>query len=128
MDQQLNKNEPQQLSKPEPRHKARLAIFYYAHEQRNIVTNYSVNINSGGVFIETLNILPVETMIIVKFKLPFKDPVITCNAKVAWTNEPGQLKKYSLPPGMGLHFIDLSLGNIHAIRDYLNKGDLVPTW
>ena len=118
----------QPASKPEPRHKARLGIFYHSNEQRNLMTNYSVNISSGGVFIETVNLLPVDTTLIVKFKLPFSDPVITCNARVAWTNEPGHLSNHSLPPGMGLQFLDLSLENMHAIRNHLSKGDLVPTW
>ena len=29
---------------------------------------------------------------------------------------------------MGLQLLNLSLENMYVIRDYLNKGDLVPTW
>lgn len=112
----------------EPRHNARLAIYYFTNEQQNLMTNYSVNISSGGVFIETANILPVDTSLIVKFKLPDTDPVIMCNARVAWTNEPESLSKSNLPPGMGLQFLDLSLENLHIIREFLHKGDLNPTW
>jgi uncharacterized protein (TIGR02266 family) len=113
--------------KPDPRFRARIAIFHDL-DQSKLISNYSVNLNTGGVFIETDTILPVDTLLLVKFKLPDIDAIIACNARVAWTNEPGHLKKFSFPPGMGLQFLDLSLDNMHIIRDYLNKGDLVPTW
>jgi uncharacterized protein (TIGR02266 family) len=117
----------QDVSKSDPRFKARIAI-YNGPDQQKLMTNYSVNMSTGGMFIETENIRPVDTSLVIKFKLPDNDVIITCNARVAWTNEPGNLRKYTLPSGMGLQFIDLSLENMHAIRDYLNKGDLVPTW
>jgi len=111
----------------EPRNNVRIAI-YYGTDQEKLMTNYSVNMSTGGVFIETEHIQPVDTTLEIKFKLPDNDIIITCEARVAWINEPGCLKKYSLPPGIGIQFLNLSLENLHAIRDYLNKGNLVPTW
>lgn len=111
----------------DPRYKARIAIFN-GPDQRRIISNYSVNMSTGGMFIETENFLPVDTLLTVKFKLPGNDAIISCNARVAWTNEPGNQRKLNLPPGMGLQFIDLSLHDLHLIRDYLHKGDLTPTW
>ncbi len=113
--------------KADPRYKARIAIFN-GPDQRRIISNYSVNMSTGGMFIETDSILQVDTQLTVKFKLPDNDAIISCTARVAWTNEPGNQRKLSLPPGMGLQFIDLSLHNLHLIRDYLQKGDLTPTW
>lgn len=124
----MSENSERSALDNEPRHKAKLAVYYFANEQRNLMANYSVNISSGGVFLETVRILPVDTMLIVKFKLPHTDPIITCNARVAWTNEPEGLSKFNLPPGMGLQFLDLPPENLRVIRDFLNKGDLTPTW
>jgi uncharacterized protein (TIGR02266 family) len=92
------------------------------------MSNYTVNVSSGGVYIEADDILPVDTTLGIKFKIPDDDIIITCNARVAWTNEPGQLKKDSLPPGMGIQFLDLSLENLQAIRNFLKEGDLKPVW
>jgi len=92
------------------------------------MTNYTVNVSTGGVFLEANDIFPVDTLLEIKFKLPDNDIVINCNARVAWTNEPAQLKKNSLPPGMGIQFVDLSLENLQAIRNFLKKGDLKPVW
>ena len=111
----------------EPRRNIRLAI-YIGPDQDKIMTNYTVDVSTGGVFIEANDILPVDTLLEIKFKLPDNDTIITCKARVAWINEPGYLKKYSLPPGIGIQFLNLSLENLHAIRDYLSKGNLVPTW
>jgi Tfp pilus assembly protein PilZ len=106
--------------KPDHRFKARIAIFN-GPEQTKPISNYSVNTSTGGVFIETVNILPVDTSLIVKFKLPSDDSIISCKARVAWINEAGHLRIFSLPLGMSLRFLDLSLINMNIIRDYLKK-------
>ena len=110
-----------------PRYKARIAIFS-GPDQEKIMSNYSVNMSTGGVFVETDYIMPVDTLLTVRFKLPDNDTVITCKARVAWINDLGHLKKYSFPPGMGLQFLDLSLKYTFIIREYLSKDNLVPTW
>ena len=118
-----------QQSEPlEARKDTRVAIFYYGPDSKVLISNYSVNMSSGGVFIETDKIMPEGTPLIVKFKLPDNETVIACNARVAWVNEPGNVRKPSLPPGMGLQFLDLSLEKLHAIQGYLNTGKLVPVW
>lgn len=113
--------------KIEPRYRVRLAI-YYGTEQQQLMTNYSVNMNTGGIFIETHKILPVDTPLMVEFMLPGKGKLITCKARVAWTNEPEDQKSPKLPVGMGLQFLDLSLDNLHSIRDFIDIGEISPTW
>jgi len=117
----------QRLNTSDPRFTSRIAIFNGPNQQK-LMSDYSVNMSTGGVFIETVNILPVNTSLIVIFKLPDNDTIITCKSRVAWIKEPGDLRKFSLPSGMGLQFLDLSPEHKHIIRDYLNKGNLVPTW
>lgn len=110
-----------------PRYKARFAVFFGTDKQK-LMTDYTVNISTGGIFLETDKILPIDTPLIVEFMLPGKNTPITCNARVSWTNGPVDMKKALLPPGMGLQFLDLSLEHLHVIRDFLNKGELIPTW
>jgi len=112
---------------PEPRKSIRLAI-YNGPDQQQLMTHYSVDMSTGGVFIETVHIRPVDTQLEVQFSLPDSDTIITCKARVAWTNDPGQIKKYSLPTGMGIQFVDLSLENLQAIRNFLKDCDLKPIW
>jgi len=109
------------------RYKARFAVFFGTDRQK-LMTDYSVNMSTGGIFLETDRILPVDTPLVVEFMLPGKERPITCNVRVSWTNGPIDLKKQLLPPGMGLQFVDLPLDQLHAIRDFLNNGELIPTW
>ena len=109
------------------RFKARFAVFY-GTEREQRMTDYAVNISTGGIFLETGTILPVDTPLLVEFTLPGKEIPITCNAKVSWTNGPVDIKKSILPPGMGIQFLDLSLENLRAIRDFLSKGNLLASW
>lgn len=81
------------------------------------LTFYSVDMSGGGLFLETDTMRPVDTPLVIKFKLPGTDAVIVCNSRVAWINEPGDIKKSSLPPGMGIQFLDLSLENPIKIRE-----------
>ena len=110
-----------------PRYLTRIAIFYGPY-QKKILTEYSINLSTGGVFIESHMILPEGTELTVKFNLPNSDIIITTKASVAWTNDPLLLKKASLPPGMGLQFLTLSIEDMHTIRSFLDSGEFVPTW
>jgi uncharacterized protein (TIGR02266 family) len=110
-----------------PRYLARIAIFYGLY-QKDVLSDYSINLSTGGVFIESTRIMPEGTELTVKFNLPDSDIIIVANARVAWTNNPGMLKKEALPPGMGLQFLDLSLEDMHLIRSSLENGKFVPTW
>lgn len=110
-----------------PRFLARIAIFHGPY-QKELLTDYSVNMSTGGVFIESRKILAEGTEITVKFKLPNTDSIIVARATVAWVNDPAALKKPSLPPGMGLQFSDLSLEDLHTIRAFLTEGNFQPTW
>jgi uncharacterized protein (TIGR02266 family) len=111
----------------ESRCKTRLAIFY-GSGQRELMTDYSVNLSTGGIFIETVNPMPVDTILFMKFTLPATGEIISCKTKVAWTNESGEIKSKDLPLGMGLQFLNVSLDHIHAIRGFINKVGLEPAW
>ncbi|WP_243374387.1 PilZ domain-containing protein [Geotalea sp. SG265] len=111
----------------ETRYVVRIAI-YSGPNQKKLLTNYSVNMSTGGLYIETSKIFPADTLLHVEFMLPGMTKSISCRAKVAWTNEEGDMKKPSLPCGMGIQFLTLSLEDMRTIRDFLTHYKLVPTW
>ena len=106
---------------PMNRSRIRLAVKYGPTQQKHM-TDYSVNISSGGVFIATDKVLPENTPLFVEYQLPGSAKPIICKAKVAWVNDPEQLKSARLPPGMGLQFFSLSRENLEELRKFLNSG------
>lgn len=110
-----------------PRISARLRVHYGAGSQR-LLADYSVNLSTGGLFIETDAPLPENTPLVLEFFLPTRPARIRCQGRVAWVNEPTHKKKPTLPPGMGLQFLDLSLDDLHAIREFVDTECLTPSW
>lgn len=106
---------------------ARIAIFYGPY-QKMILTDYSINISTGGVFVESDMILPIDTQLIVKFNLPDSDTLIATKARVAWVNGPSSSRKPSLPAGMGLQFLDLSSEVMKIIKTFLFRDKFEPSW
>src|SRR5690242_11338793 len=105
-----------QEQKVETRYAVRVAIFRGPDEKR-LLRDYSVNMSIGGLFLETRDLLPVDTTLHVEFQLPGKEGTIACRAKIAWTNGPDSPRKAALPAGMGIQFLTLSLEDMHTIRD-----------
>ena len=110
----------------EPRVPARLRVSYGAGGK--LLTDYTINISTGGLFLETAVPLPEETPLSLEFDLPQPPRLIRTRGRVAWANGPDAPKKPALPPGMGIQMLDLSLDDLHAIRDYIKERCLDPTW
>lgn len=94
----------QEGEEQDSRFRVRLTIAAGPDRDRTI-TNYVVNMSTGGMFVETTELLPVDTLLAVALLLPGSETAMTCTARVAWTNGPNSLKKQSLPYGMGLQFL-----------------------
>ena len=111
-----------------PRIRARLQI-HHGPEFRNLLTGYSVNISTGGVFLETEQILPQDTALALEFNLPSSPPrAVRCRGRVAWVNRPDQILNPRLPAGMGLQFLDLSLKDLESVREFIKSQCLSPSW
>lgn len=102
-----------------PRVEVRLPVRYGLQPQ-NLMDNYSVNLSTGGIFIEAPHIVPVNTPLTVTFTLPDDGTTIDCTARVSWLNGPVQRRQPLLPTGMGLEFLDLNIQKVHAIRKFLS--------
>jgi uncharacterized protein (TIGR02266 family) len=110
-----------------PRHIARLRV-HFGTNQENLLMDYAINVSTGGVFIETATLLPVDTILAVEFILPQNVETIRCEGRVAWLNRPEQMMNPTLPIGMGLQFLNLSPNHMKAIREYIKKEALMPFW
>lgn len=77
------------------------------------------NINTGGCFIETTELLPIDYRINIQFSPEDNDDLICCRARVAWVNHPEWIKCEQLPAGMGLQFVDLDEKTAERLQEYI---------
>ena len=99
----------------------RLAV-NYAVISGDILNDYTIDLNTGGMFLATDRLLEVDTMLHLEFVLPGIEKTIRCMAKVAWVNGPEARKKAQLPNGLGVCFLDLSDADMEAIKRSIEYG------
>jgi type IV pilus assembly protein PilZ len=66
-------------------------------------SEFTRNINEGGLFIECEAVLPLDEQVQLQFQLPGVDEPFKVSGRVAWVREPG----IDGPPGMGVEFENL---------------------
>ena len=112
-----------------PRYVASLQVQYQCGDDPDrVLSNYTVNLSTGGIFIETAELLPVDSPLSIEFILPEGGRIIQCPGRVAWLNHPESIKNPSLPVGMGLQFINLSMDDMDSIRQFIKDQALTPRW
>ena len=110
-----------------PRYKARMRV-NFGPDASQLLSEYTLNLSPGGVFLETMNLMAEGTPFAVEFVLPHRNTPISCQACVAWVNHPEMIRNPNLPAGMGIQFLDLSTESIEAIRSYIQEENLAPLW
>jgi uncharacterized protein (TIGR02266 family) len=110
----------------EPRCSAKIKVSYGADD--STLTDYTVNLSTGGLFLAAAEQLPLGSMLLINFALPNTPETVQCKAKVVWINSLDNLVNQSLPPGMGVQFVDMTLTSMDAIRDYIKTNNLSADW
>jgi uncharacterized protein (TIGR02266 family) len=82
-----------------------------------LFSEFTRNVNEGGLFIETDNPPPTDTRVALQFKLPGTDAPIQARGRVAWVQPSGE----DGPAGMGVEFENLG-PDAHAVIDELVRG------
>jgi uncharacterized protein (TIGR02266 family) len=77
-------------------------------------SDFSSNINEGGMFIETSKPHTPDTPVRLEFKLPGSADTVTVNGKVAWVRKHEEALQG--PPGVGIQFESLSIEAKDAIN------------
>lgn len=81
----------------------------------------AVNLNAGGLFLETGQLFTVDTRLELEFTLPGLQTPLQCRVRVAWVNHPEWRKKTNLPCGMGVQFVDLNETAKAALDEFLGS-------
>jgi len=92
----------------EERHSTRFRLDYRHATGGNFLFEYTQNISTGGIFIETNEPLPVGSEVEMRFQPPGGDDVLELTGKVMWINPYRPDSEDNLNPGMGIQFENLS--------------------
>jgi CheY-like chemotaxis protein/Tfp pilus assembly protein PilZ len=80
-----------------------------------------LNLSSGGAFIETGKLRPVDSSVLLEFVLPGDGQVVRCSGRVAWLNHPEWSRKPQLPVGFGVQFDDVPAQLGSEIEDFIHS-------
>ena len=107
--------------------KAQMRV-YYGPAPQKMLSEFSVDLSTGGLYVKTDYPLSLDESLTLRFTLPDHKGMVTCEARVAWVNSKKNPRKPNLPPGMGIQFVDLSLGDMKMVRRFLEHNELEPSW
>ncbi|APG26579.1 hypothetical protein A7E78_01100 [Syntrophotalea acetylenivorans] len=111
-----------QISQREaPRVALRLSVHYGIGGEERQLLEYSINVSTGGLFIETPDPPAASTPLRLEFFLPGQERPIRCLGRVAWLNAEDGLQNPQLPKGMGVQFVDMSLDDMRLIRSFIMR-------
>ena len=77
------------------------------------------NLSAGGVFVATHLLKPVGEVIEFTIHLPDSNDVVAGTGEVRWIRE--YADSGDTPPGMGVRFLELSVGSVQAIERFLAR-------
>ena len=89
--------------------------------ETNFFTGFSMDISSGGLFVSTYDILPLDSEVNVNFSLP-GGPMMSLSGLVRWVREYNDAVP-DTAPGMGIMFEDLSAEQENDINAYLARSN-----
>jgi uncharacterized protein (TIGR02266 family) len=87
----------------DPRAEVDLEVRYSSADE--FLTAYAKNISGGGVFIRTVNPLPLNGEAQIRFSLPGIPHPFAVKGLVVWTNP--YASRTAFPTGMGIKFVEL---------------------
>ncbi len=102
-----------------PRVPLKLSVHYGVGDEERQLHEYSINVSTGGLFIETDEPPPALTPLRLEFFLPGQERPIRCRGQVAWLNAEDGQQHPRLPKGMGVQFVDMSLEDMRLIRSFI---------
>ena len=99
---------------------------YYGPTPQTILSGFSVDLSTGGLFLKTEYPFAINDDLILIFSLPGQEKSVSCKARVTWCNK--DTEKNEFPFGVGLQFVDLSLADVRTISDFVENYDVEAVW
>ena len=108
----------EEKSKKRVSQRVRMQAAVDLHSDNNFFQGFSSNISDGGLFVATVNLMPIGTEVEVMFTLPGSGAKISAQGVVRWRRE---VDDHSLDaiPGLGVQFTSLEPSAHSAITRFL---------
>lgn len=103
-----------------PRQQTKMLVRYGAGNFE-LLHDYTVNLSIGGVFLETLQVLPLDSHVTLEFIVPGGENPIVAKGQVTWINFAVEPVNPDLPTGFGIRFLDLEREEEWLIRNFLQE-------
>jgi len=71
-------------------------------ESGAFIKSHTLNVSNGGLFLETENPLPIDSVVTLRMRLPGETEPMEIQGCVVWSNPKG--KNNAFPSGMGRQF------------------------
>jgi type IV pilus assembly protein PilZ len=71
-------------------------------ESGAFIKSHTLNVSNGGLFLETENPLPIDSVVTLRMRLPGETEPMEIQGCVVWSNPKG--KNNAFPSGMGIQF------------------------
>ena len=105
--------------------KAELRVYYGDHQSK-LLTGYSIDLSTGGIFLGTTCPFDVDDIVRLRVYMPGEgEKSVSCDARVAWINHENKWLKPEYPTGVGLQFVDLTPENFSSIVGFI---EIEATW
>lgn len=82
---------------------------------------FTIDLGLAGVFVERSEPLPAGEPVVVSFGIPGYETPLTARCRVAWWHAGKPLASKSLPPGIGLQFVELSEADRKRVRELVEE-------
>jgi uncharacterized protein (TIGR02266 family) len=106
----------EQFRRTDPRYERRLEVEMTADGKRHL--GHSRNISLGGMFVETADLLPMQTTIQVRFRVPTQPEPIDVTGEVRWVESGAGGSQAS---GMGIRFHGLRARDVWALNRFFQS-------
>lgn len=97
--------------------RVRMQAAISVESESNFFTGFSTNLSEGGLFVATVNMLPIGSEVDLAFTLP-SEKKIQVTGKVRWTREVND-NTPEIFPGLGVQFDDLTDEAARAIHEFV---------
>ena len=89
-----------------PRYETRFAVRFSTVQ--DFVLEYAANISAGGVFVHTVEPLPLQTVVSIEMQLPGSDAPVSAKGMVVHRVTADDAAQRGTLPGMGVQFVEAS--------------------